>query len=76
MIEENIKGPMELLDKYKAYEYILNVDKKELIQSLFGEQKAPLEELREKIDHYRKAHEEIMNLSNDVVDFPLFRVMA
>ena len=41
-----------------------------------GDEKAPLNELREKIDHYRKAHYEIMNLSNDVVDFPLFRVMA
>lgn len=53
------------------------MDRKELIKELFGgEEKAPLSELREKIEHYRKAYDEIMNLSNDVVDFPLFRVMA
>jgi hypothetical protein len=42
MIEENIKGPLELLQKYKEYEYILNVDKKALLKELFGEEKAPL----------------------------------
>lgn len=28
MFNENIVGPMELLEKYKKYEYILNVDLK------------------------------------------------
>lgn len=75
MIVENIKGPLELLEKYKQYEYILNVDKKALLKELFGgEEKAPLSELRSRIEHYRQAHYEIMNLSNDTVDFPLFRV--
>jgi len=35
MFEENIKKPMEILAEYKKYEYLLNVDKKELIENLF-----------------------------------------
>lgn len=77
IIEENIKGPLELLEKYKQYEYILNVDKKALLKELFnGDEKAALNDIREKIQHYKQAYDEIMNLSNDIVDFPLFRVMA
>ena len=77
MVDECIKGPLELLQKYKEYEYILNVDKKALIKELFGgEEKAELNELRQRIEHYKKAHYEILNVSNDVVDFPLFRIMA
>lgn len=76
MFEENIVGPLELLERYKQYEYILNVDRKQLIKELFGEQKAPLKDLREKIQHYQDAYTAILNLSNDVVDFPLFRVVA
>ena len=77
MMAENIVGPVALLEKYKQYEYILNVDRKQLIKDLFrGEEKASLEELRQEITHYDKASNAILNLSNDVVDFPLFRVMA
>ena len=41
LIEENIGGPNELLESYKRYEYILNVDKKVMIDELFksGEKK-------------------------------------
>lgn len=77
MFNENIVGPHELLEKYKKYEYILNVDSKQLIKDLFnGEQKASLKELKEQIHHYDVAYHEILNLSNDIVDFPLFRVIA
>ncbi len=37
MFTDNIVGPNELLEKYKQYEYILNVDRKALIKELFGE---------------------------------------
>lgn len=76
MFEDNIKGPQELLVKFKKYEEILNVDKRTLVKELFGEEKKPLDELRQAVTYYDKAYYEIMNLSNDVVDFPLFRVMA
>lgn len=77
MFNENIVGPHELLEKYKKYEYILNVDSKQLIKDLFnGEEKASLKELKEQIHHYDVAYHEILNLSNDVVDFALFRVIA
>ena len=43
MTEENIVGPLELLNNYKQYEYVLNVDKKSLLKELFnGEAKATL----------------------------------
>lgn len=35
MFEENIQQPMEILDQYKKYEYLLNVDKRELVDNLF-----------------------------------------
>ena len=77
MYEENKAGPLELLNKYKQYEYILNVDKNALVKDLFKpDEKATIERLREEISHYDKAANEIMNLSNDVEDFTLFRVMA
>lgn len=52
MINDNISGPLELIESYKKYEYILNVDKKALIDDLFhggedGKTKKPLEEIRE-----------------------------
>lgn len=57
MINENIKGPIELLEKYKKYEYILNVDKKALLKELFGgEEKAHLSVLRERIEHFKQAN--------------------
>ena len=124
MIEENIKGPMELLEKYKKYEYILVTKKQKKISDLFeggieeelsepeskpqspskedeqkrkkkkDEKEAPppvqidpvlpdlrkgkasIKKLREEIEHYHQAYFEIMNLSNDVVDFPIFRIMC
>ena len=65
-----------MLLKFKKYEVILNVDKRALVKELFGEQKKPLDELRHAVTYYDKCYYEIMNLSNDVVDFPLYRVMA
>jgi len=44
MIGENIEGPNELLERYKKYEYILNIDKKKQINDLF---KAVDEETKE-----------------------------
>jgi len=35
MIHGNVEGPNNLLEEYKKYEYILNVDKKQLIDDLF-----------------------------------------
>jgi len=56
MINNNVDGPQALLEEYKKYEYILNVDKKELIDDLFkgGEdgKKKSLAEIKEKILHF------------------------
>ena len=76
---------MEILAEYKKYEYLLNVDKKELIENLFdnkellettGSAKADIKAIRATIQLYHEAADEIMNLSNDYVDTPMFRVQA
>jgi len=73
--------PNELLDNFKKYEYVMNTDKKELIDELFkaGEnkdEKVPLETIREKVQHYDQAHYEIMTLAEDEVNFKIFRVVT
>jgi len=51
MVDNNIGEPNELLTKFKEFEYVLNVDKKALVEDLFkgGEngQKKSLEEIEE-----------------------------
>ncbi len=85
MFEENIKEPLNILQEYKKYEYLLNVDKRELTDSLFnnkellatkGTEKADIKDIRETILSFHHAVEEISNLSNDWIDTPMFRVQA
>jgi hypothetical protein len=84
MIGENVEGPNELLERYKKYEYILNIDKKKQINDLFKavdeetkeQKKVPLEDIKAQIEHFEQAHYEIMTLSEDEVDFRIFRIMA
>jgi len=80
MIQENMTDPTDLLESYKKYDFILNVDKKKLIDDLFkgGEegQKKTLEEIEEQVLHFDRAHYEIMTLTEDEVDFRIFRVMT
>ena len=84
MIAENVVEPEALLAKYKKYEYILNVNKKDFVNNLFkrkikeeGDQpKAPIEEIRAALEKFHVAEMEIMNISNDVINYPFFRVMA
>jgi hypothetical protein len=58
MYEENIKDPLAIMDDYKKFEYLMNVDKKELSDKLFnnkeleettGSGKASIDVLREQI---------------------------
>lgn len=75
MCQENIVYPTELLNSYKKYEHLLNVDRKKLIQELFdGEEKKPLDEIRELVKLYDVSEQEINNLSNDTIDSTLFRI--
>lgn len=55
------------------------MDQKELIKGLFGDgtealPKKSLEEIKAQIEHYDEAHYQIMTLSEDDVDFRIFRV--
>ena len=82
--KENQVAPTALLDQYKKYEYILNVKKTSLIKELFNrpiteenkDKKAPYEEIAAQLTKYHEAEYEILNISNDVVNFPIFQVKA
>lgn len=84
MIDENVVEPEALLEKYKKYEYILAINKKNFVLNLFpkktkeegGEDKKDIEEISEALKKFNEAEQEILNISNDVVNYPLFRVMA
>lgn len=80
MFKENQAAPQALLEQFKKYEYILNVDKKRLIKDLFDrpiteenlEKKAPFEEIAAQLKKFHTAEYEILNIANDVIDFPVF----
>ena len=78
MLDLNVISINALLQKFKKYEYILNVDKKALIDDLFkgGEEgeKKPLAEIKEAILHYQQAHYEIMTLAENTVSLKIYRV--
>ena len=81
MIDENSPEPSQLLENFKKYEYLMNIDKKEMIDSLFkgGENKdtkASLEEIGEKAKHFQEDYMSIMTLAEDEVNFRLFRVVT
>lgn len=81
MVKENMISPTALLDQYKKFEFVLNIDSKELIESLFNVpdvpyNKLPLDAIKEEITRFHEAEEEILNISNNLCDFPMFRVKA
>ena len=57
MFKENQVAPTDLINQYKKYEYVLNVDKKRMIKDLFNRpiteentnKKATFEEISEKL---------------------------
>ena len=74
-------GPQALLEEYKQYEFVLNVDYHELCESLFNVpgmlyDKKDLDAIREQIERFYNAEEEILNISNNYNDYPMFRVKA
>jgi dynein heavy chain len=75
MIEENIHGPLDLLEQYRKFDSILTTSKKKKEKELF-DPKQPLERIREEVEFYHQAYFDIMNLSNAEVDFNIFRVDA
>lgn len=75
MVNDNIGAPTDLLNKYKEFEVILKTSKKEKVTSLF-EPKKPLQEIREALEFYDQTYEDILNTSNNYVNFPIFKVEA
>jgi hypothetical protein len=75
MIEENISEPNQLLERYKEFEPIMKSSKTKKAKSLF-EPKQPLEVIRREVEYYDKAYYDILNASNDEVEFTIFRVRA
>lgn len=75
MINENVDAPTQLLNKYKEFEDILKTSKRDKVNSLF-EPKVPITEIREALDYYDQRYADILNCSNNFVDFPIFKVEA
>lgn len=75
MINENVHGPISLLNLYKEFEPILKSSKTEKVKALF-EPKEPLSKIREEVEYYDKTYYDILNASNDEVEFPIFKVEA
>ena len=64
MFEENIKEPISILGMFQEYEYLLNVNKNELVESLFnnktlkeetGSGKADIKAIGDAIQQYHQA---------------------
>ena len=75
MIEENIEAPTNLLNKYKEFDDILRTSKTKKVDSLFKE-KVPIEEIRTALEYYEDTYANILNTSNDYIDFPIFKIEA
>ena len=75
MITENVGAPTELLNKYKEFEDILNTSATEKVKQLF-EPKSPIEDVREALDYFEQKYFDILNCSNNLVNFPIFKVEA
>lgn len=75
MIDENRGGPTDLLNQYKEFEIILRSSKTEKVKELF-EPKLPLDKIREAVKYYDQTYYDILNTSNDEVEFPIFKVEA
>lgn len=85
MTEANTVGPLALLQQYKKYEFLLNVDEKQVKKDLFnnaaleeetGSKKADIDTIKAEIMKYHVAADEILRVSNNMMDFPMFRVQA
>lgn len=81
LFTDNSPDPIVLLENFKKYEYIMNIDKKEMVDSLFkkGEnkdEKALLTEIKEQANHFENAYIEILTLAEDEVNFNIFRVIT
>jgi hypothetical protein len=68
---------------YKKYEFLLNVDEKSVKKELFnnaqleeetGDKKATIEAIEAEIMKYHVAADEILKVSNNMMDYPMFRV--
>ena len=75
MITENVGAPTELLNKYKEFEDILNTSATEKVKQLF-EPKSPIEDVREALNYFEQKYFDILNCSNNLVNFPIFKVEA
>jgi len=60
---------------------LLNTNRNQLVNDLFNRpeiegqnKKADIKDIREELIKFDTAEQEVMNISNDVIDFPLFRI--
>lgn len=73
LVNENIHGPLALLNKFKEFEPVLKASKSEKVASLF-DPKQDILVIRKEVEYLSQVYFDILNASNSEVDFPLFRV--
>eukprot|EP01022_Parablepharisma_sp_SALTPOND_P028312 TRINITY_DN70784_c2_g1_i1.p1 TRINITY_DN70784_c2_g1~~TRINITY_DN70784_c2_g1_i1.p1 ORF type:complete len:4393 (-),score=612.94 TRINITY_DN70784_c2_g1_i1:3426-16604(-) len=74
MIDECIVGPLDLLAKFKKYEFLMAGSMQEITNAMKKEKPPTLEELKEKLEEYTKAEYEVKTLAIDKVQFTMFQV--
>jgi hypothetical protein len=73
LLAEYSAAPQAILNEYKKYEWIVQLDIEKYLTTLFSE-KPTTETLTNLISDIRTAIYEVQNVSNDYVDFNFFQV--
>ena len=74
IVDECIKGPIELLNKFKKYEFLMTTHIQDIAKFINAEPAPSIEELRKKLEEYDRAGYEVQTLAIDDVQFTMFQV--
>ncbi|OMJ85003.1 hypothetical protein SteCoe_13780 [Stentor coeruleus] len=72
-LEYYSREPLELLKNYKQFEWIGKLKIKEYMKGLYEEQPS-ISKLREEMLRFKNAKEDVLLMSNDIVNFKFFQV--
>ena len=74
IIDDCIKGPNELLEKFKKYEFLMNTHVPDIAKIINADPAPSVEELRKKLEEFDRAGYEVQTLAIDEVQFSMFQV--
>jgi dynein heavy chain len=72
-LEAYSQGPKALLEEYKQFEWLVKLDSHHYIKTLFEKRLSPAK-LNSELHRFSKAEYDVLNTSNDFVDFDLFQI--